>query len=158
MKTLLLVIFTFAVTLDAQAQLRSPDSLFIFGTSIHFKDGGNGENMKHKGGDTNEFNYGLGVQWRLEDADSLSIGAYRNSYYKDSQFVLYGFNLWDTKRGIYTYRLEFLAGGITGYGDHPKDISFYAAPMFTVKRNRLGLSTIWVPGTVVAFGLTYDLN
>ena len=147
----IVIVFLLLVSMNAQAEEVWG---FLPMTSIHFRHSKDGTDLKHKGGDTNEANYGLGIQVRRDNQDSINVGAYRNSFYRDSQYALYGFNLGVREWRSITFRAEFMAGLITGYS-HEHDPSVYAAPVGSIEYRNWGVSALWVPSVVVAFGLKY---
>lgn len=63
----------------------------------------------------NEFNPGVGLEYKLSDHIHLSAGTYRNSVYRQSVYAGVGFETGGNKQ----FGLGIELGGITGYNEMP---------------------------------------
>lgn len=80
MKRLFIAIAVLA-SMSAQAEGLIPDALVVHGASLHSK-------PRPSGKAWNEVNYGLAAVWNVGEDTSLQAGAYKDSVFKPTAYVL----------------------------------------------------------------------
>jgi len=87
----------------------------------------------------NQQNYGIGYEWEAADGRNWAIGTYRNSYWRQSSFVLTELTSYKFSD---TIRIRLDAGAVTGYKWTVMPI---ALPVWTYENKRWGFDAITIP-------------
>lgn len=110
----------------------------------------------------NEQNYGLALDHRLPWGDDVVVGAYRNSFYRQSSYAAYGWTAWSMEHDGVQIAAKVLLGGISGYGDSDAQRQNYdvlLAPVVTIREpyKHVGLVVLGIPGVLIGLGVELQL-
>lgn len=130
---------------------KAEDWLMVSCCSKHWRVGGH---------HYNEDNHGLALQHHFPNRDYVMLGNYRNSFYLQSNYAAYGFNLGNWHPEGANVELAWVVGGVTGYGDSVGEVNKHRAftlPTLTIRNERMGVMFMGIPGILVAFGVQVRL-
>jgi hypothetical protein len=92
--------------------------------------------------DFNSLNYGFGVEYRFSAVTSLTAGTYRNSYYRQSNYI----GAYWQPFAIGPIHIGVVAGGFNGYSNTNSGGWFPAIlPAFTVEGDLIGFNLLVIP-------------
>ena len=112
------------------------------------------------GHEYNEDNHGVAIQHIFRNRDYLIVGAYRNSFYLQSNYAGYGFRTWELRGNGLRLESSVLVGGVSGYGDDLGEAnkhSLMVIPILTLRGKNAGLMVMGVPGLLLGLGLEVRL-
>ena len=99
-----------------------------------------------KGKDYNEQNFGMGIEYGLNESSRLSLGQYRNSYYKNSIYAAIQ-TRWLCTTLVAQVCAATAAGFVSGYtGQYEEVYQPAVIPFITVEGRHLGANIMVVPG------------
>jgi hypothetical protein len=92
--------------------------------------------------DFNSVNYGFGAEYRFSSVASLTVGAYRNSYYYPSNYI----GAYWQPIAIGPVNIGVVAGGFNGYSNTNNGGWFPAVlPALTIEGDTIGLNILVIP-------------
>lgn len=90
----------------------------------------------------NSVNYGLGTEYKFSSVASLTMGAYRNSYYQSSRYI----GAYWQPIAIGPINVGMVIGGFNGYSNTNNGGWFPAAlPAFAIEGDVIGLNLLVIP-------------
>lgn len=106
-----------------------------------------------------EQNYGIGLEHKLSENSSLSVGYYRNSIDKDSFYAAYAYQ--PLKAG--PVKIGAMAGVVTGYPLNNGGPIPMVLPLASIEGKRMGVNLTYVPklkdvSSVVALQFKFALD
>lgn len=107
--------------------------------------------------DFNSVNYGIGLEYQFSSVASLTVGTYRNSYYRTSNYV----GAYWMPLAVGPFHLGVVAGGFNGYANTQNGGWFPAIlPVVSIEGDLVGLNLIMIPSISdrVAGSLSFQLK
>ncbi len=131
-RSLLLLVSLFALLATIPATAMAGDTWLAIGVASYHADRSAGYN---------ERNFGLGIEHDFTSAHAMSVGAYRNSIDRRSNYALYRW----TPLAIGRARIGVLAGVVDGYRRNGGRLAPALAPTITLDTHPVGISLILIP-------------